>query len=128
MNEQTNLGQTSIGTRDPREGEKLKPSKVVITKYEIKNVESIRTDKVIFFVKHPNSPEEIQLSKVALIDKTKLSFVGTWMKLDEDNLISKNSALAKFLNYLGAKNLDETVGKEVETVSEDSGYLVFKCY
>jgi hypothetical protein len=50
------------------------------------------------------------------------------MKLDKDKLLVSSSALATFRRYMQVKSISEFVGKELDTVTDESGYLIFKAY
>lgn len=112
-----------------KELEMLKPEKVKIVKVEVKPVGEKKNNKLICSVKHSGNDDPIQISRVKYeATKGSLRTVGLWVNLDEDNLIRKNSALAVLMNFLGVKKPKELEGKEVETVSEDTGYLCLKAY
>ena len=124
MNEQEML-ELEEGTK---ELEMLKPEKVKIVKVEVQPVGEKKNNKLICSVKHPDNDDPIQISRVKYELRGTLKTVGLWVNLDEDNLIRKNSALSVLMNFLGVKKPKELEGKEVETVSEDTGYLCLKAY
>lgn len=122
-------GKVEIGTK---EYAKLKPEKVKIFGYKVemqkdRNEKDVG-EKVSFICKHPDKPENIEISSIAYRKGKEIRTSGTWYQLDEDKLIAKNSALAILLVSLKAINLDETTGKEIATELDDRGYLVFKAY
>jgi hypothetical protein len=47
---------------------------------------------------------------------------------DSENKIRKNSALALFLQFLKCKTIEELKNKEVEAITGETKYLVFKGY
>ena len=124
MNEQEML-ELEEGTK---EIEMLKPEKVKIVKVEVQPVGEKKNNKLICSVKHPDNDELIQISRVKYELRENLRTVGLWVNLDEDNLIRKNSALSVLMKFLGVKKPKELEGKDVETVSEDTGYLCLKAY
>jgi len=69
------------------------------------------------------------MSSVAYLrfPEKKVVTIGLWYNLDKEEKIQKDSALAIFLNSVGAKNLKELKGKEVET-ELDGNFLCFKAY
>lgn len=118
-----NLENTGIGNK---EVESLKPAKVAIKSANIEEVGDKGNKKVVCSVKHPDKEEEIKISAVKYAQKDKIKVVGLWVNLDEDKLIRKGSSLATFLVKVGAGNIKELEGKEVDTDLDDKGYLCFK--
>jgi len=113
-----------IGTK---ESEKLKPCKLKIEKVELKEIQKVGK-KLVCFVKHPDANELIEISSAKYNLNDKLKVTGLWYKLDEDELIVKNSALANLLRFLGVNTPKELEGKEIETIEDEKGYLCFKIY
>ena len=127
METQENIGTLTIGTKET-EKMKLEPKTVKIVDFKIEHIEKAKSDKVCFEVKHPDREETLGISAVStLVDKQVIT-TGTWLNYDDDKLIVKNSSLSYLLNNLGAKNLNETKGKEIETELDEKGYLCFKAY
>lgn len=116
---------TQIGNK---EMETLKPQRVEIREVRVDIVGEKNNKKVVFFCKHPDKNELVRISAVKYNNKDKLVVAGTWYNLDSEDLIRKGSALANFMENLGAKNLIETKGKEVDTTVDEKGYLCFKAY
>jgi len=116
-----------VGTK---EAEILKPEKVKVEKVnlvEVKFGNQVR-EKLVCSAKHPDREEPIDISKVKYQKKDKLQISGLWYKEDEDGLIQKGTALAELLNFTGSKNIKELIGKEIDTVADEEGYLCFKAY
>ena len=116
-----------VGTKEP---EILKPAKVKVEKVnfvEVKFGSQVR-EKVVCSAKHPDREELIEISKVKYQKKDKLQTSGLWYKEDEDGLIQKGTALAELLNFTGSRNIKELIGKEIDTVADEEGYLCFKAY
>jgi len=111
-----------------KEAEVLKPTKVKIVKVKIVSVGEKQNQKLVCEVKHPDREENIEISAVKYERNEKLQITGLWINLDEDKKIRKNSALAFFKNFVGVKTQQELVGKELETVEDERGYLVIKAY
>ena len=109
------------------ERQTLKPTKVMIVKVEIVDVEKAKSKKVNVEVKHPDKEETINLSSVAYLDGKQVVNKGLWFNKDKEGNIQKGSALAIFLNSVGVKTLKELEGKEVNT-DLDGKYLCFKAY
>lgn len=122
---------TSIGTK---ETQTLKPARVKIESVRIqtetKEGKKMDTPLIHFECKHPDREETISISKVKYERDGKLVVVGLWAQLDEDNKFKKSSAVSAVLNFLKCETLDQTKGKEVDTViqSEESKYLCLKAY
>lgn len=106
----------------------LKPAKVKIERVEIKKVGEKNHEKLNCICKHPDKDETLQLSTIKYESKGKLQATTLWFNKDSKGLIQKGSALATFLNYMDVKAIREIVGKEVDTVLDDKGYLCFKIY
>lgn len=122
-------GKIGIGTK---ENVSLKPTNVKILGYKIemqkdKNDKDVG-EKVSVICKHPDKEEQIEISSVSYKKGKEIKTSGLWFKLDQDQLITKQSALASFLNFLNSKNLDEIVGKEITTELDEKNYLCFKAY
>ncbi len=116
-----------VGTK---EAEILKPAKVKVEKVnlvEVKFGNQVR-EKLVCAVKHPDREEPIEISKVKYQKKDKLQTSGLWYKEDEDSLIQKGTALAELLNFTGSGNIKSLIGKEIDTVADEEGYLCFKAY
>ena len=122
---------TSVGTK---EVPKLKPAKVVIASMRIRNEtkkgEKMYTPLLIFECKHPEKEELISLNNVKFEKGGKLKSVALWIKLDDEQKFKKGSAVSAVLTYLGVENLEQVIGKEMETVlqGEDSQFLCLKAY
>lgn len=127
--EQNEYGKVGVGTKDTIS---LKPAKVKILGYKVemqkdktgKDIEK----KVVVTCKHPDKPENIEISSASYKKVKEIKQSGLWFKLDDDNMIPKSSALASFLKSLNANNLDEITGKDADTELDDAGYLCFKAY
>jgi len=116
-----------VGTKEP---EILKPAKVKVEKVDLVEVRfgSQTREKLVCSVKHPNKEELIEISKIKYQKRDKLQTSGLWYKEDEDGLIQKGTALAELLNFTGSRNMKELVGKEIDTTTDEEGYLCFKVY
>ena len=130
MKMENEKGKIGIGNK---ENVSLKPSMVKILGYKIemqkdKDQKEIG-EKVSVICKHPDKPENIEISSVSYKKgKKEIRTSGLWFKLDVDGLIPKQSALAEFLRFIKANNLDETVGKDAMTELDEKNYLCFKAY
>ena len=120
-----NYETTAIGTE---ERVQLKPTKVKVVKVAVQAVGEKNAKKLICEVKHPAKAELIKVSAAKTESKGKLDVNGLWVNLDSKELIRKGSTLAQLLNFTNAKNIKELEGKEIDTVEDENGYLVFKAY
>lgn len=122
-------GKIGIGTK---ENISLKPAIVKILGYAIemqKDKDNKEVgEKVSVMCKHPDKTENIEISSVSFKKGKEIKTSGLWFKLDADNMIPKQSALASFLIFLNAGNLDEIVGKDALTELDEKNYLCFKAY
>ena len=126
MNEtQTDL-EIGIGTK---ESISLQPATVKIENAEIEKVGDKGNEILKCSVKHPEKEELIKISEAKYENKDgKLVISALWVNKDDDGLLRKGSTLAVFLNSQGAKTPKELIGKEVETLLDEKGYLAFKAY
>jgi len=111
-----------------KESVALKPARVKIEAVEVVEVGEKKNKKLVCNVKHPDKEELIKLSSIKHEAKGKLEVDGLWANLDEDGLIRKGSALSVLLSFTKSKTPTELIGKELETVEDNKGYLVFKAY
>lgn len=125
METQGTFDELEIGNIEQQE---LKPMKVKIVGQRTENVGLKNTPKIVCVIKHPSRDLPVEISSVRIENKGQLKNLGLWVSIDTDGKLSKKSALAKFLNYLGAKKISELVGKECDTTLDDGGYLIFKAY
>jgi len=102
----------------------------VIVKDKDKEGKVMKTPLLQFMVKHPEKDELIVISKVKYIDGDKAVSKGFWIQLDNEGNFFKGSAVDIVLKKLGCSTLEETYGKDIDTVTEskDSPYLCLKGY
>ena len=102
----------------------------VLLKTKDKNDKEMTTPLVQFMVKHPDKDELITISKVKYIDGDKAVAKGFWVQTDDDDNFYKGSAIDLILKKLGVETLEETYGKDIDTIEEskDSSYLCLKAY
>jgi len=115
-----------IGTE---ESEVLGPSMVTIEAEKVEMVGKNNNKKAVLICKHPNRELPIEISSVKYEGKGgKLKITGLWLNLDNQGKLKKDSALATLLKSSGVINLKLMVGRQVETVLDEEGYLCFKAY
>jgi len=122
-------GQIGIGTK---ENVSLKPALVKVIGFEIiMQKDKMKVDigeKVSVICKHPEKDETIEISSCAYKKGKEIKTSGLWFKVDSDGLIPKQSALANFLMFIKANNLDAMIGMNVPTELDEKNYLCFKAY
>lgn len=126
---QTEIGKIGIGSK---ENISLKPAIVKVISYKVE-MQKDRDgkdvgEKVSVTCKHPDKEDNIEISAVSYKKGKEIRTSGLWFKLDEDKLIPKQSALAGFLSFIKAENLDAIVEREIPTELDDKNYLCFKAY
>jgi len=120
--EDTKIG---IGTE---EMETLKPTKVKVIITEVLELGTKKSKKLVCSCKYPGRQEAVKISSVKYELKGKLQSVGLWVNKDSKGLIRKGSALAVFLTMNNCKTIDEVIGKDIDTTTDEKGYLCFKAY
>ena len=128
-NEKNEKGQIGIGTK---ENISLQPAIVNIIGYSVvmqtdKDNKEIG-EKVSVVCKHPEKDENIEISSCSYKKGKEIKTSGLWFKLDSDGLIPKQSALAQFLMFVKANNLDALKRMNVPTELDEKNYLCFKAY
>ena len=124
------MGQTEldreIGTIEPEKKDALEPKAVKIVKVSLRDT---KKGKILNCEsKHPDKDENINISSAAVLRDKQVVTSGLWYTLDKDENIQKGSALAKFMQKLGAKTLRELEGKETDTELDEEKWLCFKAY
>jgi len=122
-----NQNELKLGIGD-EEAISLKPAVVKISKVDIIELGEKKSKKIVFSVVHKDAQDLIQISGVKFERKGKLERAGTWLNLDSKGLIRKGSALAVLLQNQNSKTPEDLIGKEIPTVEDENGYLVFKAY
>ena len=117
--------QIGIGTK---EATTLKAEPVTVLDVNIKTVGAKGSHMLECFCSHPEKKDGIKISSVKQENKGKLEVTGLWLNKDEDGMLRKNSAIALFLQSNKADTAEGLVGKTINTVLDDKGYLAFKNY
>lgn len=110
----------------------LQPKEVEVTEIKVesptmKDGKDMKK-KFVFICKHPDKEEPIEISKVKFEKNSGLITSGTWVSLDEQGLLLKNSATATLMARTGAKTVKEMIGRKVPTTQDTNQFLVFKAY
>lgn len=106
----------------------LKPSNVKILDVIVSELGVKKSKKVVCKCKHPDKEETINISALKYEHNGKLEVSGLWVNKDSKGLIRKGSALAVFLQGNGANIISDLIGKDVQTTTDEKGYLCFKAY
>jgi len=119
--------ETEIGTEESvnLKAELVKVEEVNIEELDVKGKP---VKKVVCRCKHPGAIEPVNISAAKVERSGNLKVGGLWYKFDSENKIQKGSTLATFMTTVKATKLSELVGKEVQTILDDKGYLCFKGY
>jgi len=120
-------GEIEIGEDRPQVEAKI--CKVEDYKVEEVNVKDRIAKKIKLLVKHPDINDRlIEVSGAKYEQGDKIKVAGLWHKLDSDGKIPYHSSIAHVLRKYSKTNLKSMKGVEIETVNDDSGYLVVKAY
>ncbi len=115
-----------IGTIE-LESQTLEAKKVTIVSVTIDKIEKAKSNKLNCLVKHPDKEEPIKISSIAALEEKSVKNKGLWLNLDKDKNIQKGSAVAILLEKTNSQNINDLVGKEIET-ELDGKFLCFKMY
>jgi len=122
LTDDLNIG---IGTKETTA---LKPGIVSVMMVEIETLGKKNSNKLVCTCKHPDKEEPIKISGVKYVNKGRLDIQGLWVNKDDDGNLRKDSALAALIRKLAVTTAQGINGKEIETILDDQGYLVFKGY
>ena len=115
-----------IGEDEPQVAAKV----VVIEDVKVEEVvlpkETAR--KLVLKVRHPDMQDLIDINGARYQKADKLKSAGLWYKLDKDNQLPFNSAVAHVLRYYDKKTAKELKGTQIHTVTAENGYLLVKAY
>jgi len=124
-------GEVGIGLDKPQ----VEAKRVVLEKYSIEIVLD-KSDpskeigrKIVFHCKHPDIEDrliEVSSAKYSVGDKLKVT--GMWWKEDSGKKIPFKSAIANVLRHYKKENIKSLVGDQLDTLTDNSGYLVIKAY
>jgi len=118
---------TEIGKEQP----KLEAKRVKILSYEEVDVKDKNEKdigkKLVLKVSHPDVPE-LEISKVKFEKAKKLKESGIWLQKDKDSNLPYNSALSHLLRHYKCSKVSELKGKEIDTTTDDNGFLIVKAY
>lgn len=85
--------------------------------------------KLVLVVAHPDVKDrKIEISSAKYQQKNQLKTSGLWVKLDNNNKLPFRSATANLLRHLGKSTIKQLAGVEVDTVTDEQGYLAVKAY
>lgn len=113
-----------IGIEQP----KAEPGKYLVHKAIIETVEvkGQAKDKVNLTIN--SKGQEIHLNKAKIEKGNQTKVQGIWISLDKDNKLMHGSTLAAVLRHYKKEYLSQMEGVAVDTVLDESGYLVLKAY
>lgn len=109
----------------------IEPKRVVIEKVDIEDIElgnGEKSKKIVLKVKHPAVEQQIDITGAKYEQGGKIKKSGLWYKLDNENRLPYNSAISYVLRHYKKKTPREMVGEQIDTVADESGYLLVKAY
>lgn len=125
-NEAQTMKDYTVGDKETNITLEAKPVKIVGTRKD--EVGKSKNEKFVFVCKHPDREENIEISKATYLNGKTLKCIGTWVSLDQEGYLFKNSAVSKLITFNGASSLYGLVSKEVNTIEDENGYLSFKLF
>ena len=118
---------TTIGTEKPS----LEPKKVIVVGAKTDKVKSSVKDfgdKLVLICKHPDAEEPINLSSIRYLEKNIIKHSGLWLKKDSDGKLPSRSAIAFLLRFVNKPTINSMIGLELDTLVDETGYLVIKAF
>lgn len=110
----------------------IAPKRVVIETFAIEDVkkdDKLIGQKLVLNCKHPDvTDRSIDISSVKYAQKDKIKQSGLWVKKDKDGKLPYNSAVANLLRKLGKPTIKSLKGEQIDTVTDEGGYLCVKAY
>lgn len=85
-------------------------------------------NKLVLLCKHPDKEELIKISELVFVAGKTLKTSTMWINIDEDGNIQKGSIIANLLDKYQAKNVNELVGKTLQTELDENKFLAVKAY
>ena len=98
------------------------------TRAEIVKFDKEESKKLILKVRHPDVKDLIEISGAKYQQGDKLKTSGLWLKLDNEGKLPFKSAVGNLLRFLKKTKLSEIKGEQIDTITDDAGYLVVKAY
>jgi hypothetical protein len=126
-NETIEYENVPLGTEQPP----VTPKTVRVTGYEVRPVCTTEGkeigNKLVLKVNHPEVPD-MEISKVKFEKNKKLTESGLWVSMDKDGNIPFASALAHLLRFYRCESIAHIKGKEIDTTTDENGYIIAKAY
>lgn len=85
-------------------------------------------DKINIVCEHPDSKEPVNISSIKFLVGDKLKQSGLWAKRDSEGKLPSKSAIVHLIRFKGKNTIKELIGEQFDTILDDSGYLLIKCY
>lgn len=115
-----------IGTEETNVTLTAKPVTIIAIRKE--EVGEKKNEKFIFTCKHPDREEPIDISRAKHLVGNTLKAQGTWISLDKDGKLFKNSVVSKMMTSANCLKVSDLVNKVFQTTEDENGYLCFKVY
>ena len=129
--ETLNLQDLEIGEDKPQ----IAPKTVVVEELEIRKVEfkdkegkHKESHKLVLKCKHPEVDEVLEITSVKYEVGDKIKTSGLWIYKDNEGKLPFNSAVSKLVLFKGKRQLADLKGEQLETTTDDGGYLIVKAY
>jgi len=113
----------------------IAPKTVVVEEMEIRKVEFKdregkykESHKLVLKCKHPEVDDVLEITSVKYQMGDKIKTSGLWIYKDNDGKLPFNSAVSKLMNFKEKKKLTDLKGDQLETTTDDAGYLIIKAY
>jgi len=87
-----------------------------------------KSNKLVLVVKHPDIQDTLEISGAECRYGDKIKSSGLWLKLDSENKLPYNCAVAQLLRHKGKGKVRDLKGEQIETVTDQKGYLQVKAY
>lgn len=119
-----------LGVGDPKP--RYEPEEVLITSLGTQEVtwekegKKGKGNKLVIGIEHSNGPLEISKIEVRRGDSLKQETL--WVNLDQEGKIKHGSTVHHLLEFFKVEKIGELDGKRCETLLDDKGYLMLKCY
>jgi len=114
-----------IGEKQPV----LEAKEVVVITYIKRDVENKdkKHEKLVLVTNHPEG-KQLEIGKVKYLQENQVCESGLWLHLDRDGKLPYKGAVSCMLRYYNVKTIKELIGKKINTVVDDKGYLIVKAY
>lgn len=120
----------TIGEKETKKGLGIAKVTVVRAEIEKRALKTGEKETLVLFCKHPESQQEVKISKAKIEKDGQLTTQGLWITLDSKGKLSYNSTIAVLLRFYQLSELPELIGEQLETTyeSKEKQFLCIKAY